>query len=298
MSKKVLFVQGGGVIGAYVYGVLLGISDILNDNCLDIFDEIYSSSASSCTMTYFLSNQAQKEGMKIWTHAVTRKEFIDFKKMYRVFQKKTPYLNSHYLTETIFRENHMKLNYDELRKRINKLHYTLFNINTNESEFLTLNSNFKQDEIHTLLNASTAIPILYDKSVELKGEKYIDGAVGIDFPNTNNFSKNSKIMIITSEEIKNKNYITSKLFLKLFSLIGNLPSHVYKTYCKKLSHRNQYFQHLSGLNNEDNIFLLFPKENSGFNLANNSPKNIYKLIQEGKSKAYENEEKIKEFLLK
>ena len=93
-----------------------------------------------------------------------------------------------------------------------KFYISATNIETGEAEYF---GNQSDIDIFEVLRASSAAPIVYNKLVEINGNKYIDGAIGA--PLSVNIEKakqeGAEVIIV----IDNSTYsIISNTFLKLY----------------------------------------------------------------------------------
>ena len=158
-----LVVQGGGMRGIYSMAVLAEIDRL---GWTDRFDHVIGTSAGAINGAYFLAGQAATS-VSIYTDVLADSPFIDRRRFWKVVAVDL-------LMEDLLPRHH-PLDERRLRDRGVPLHVGLTREKTAEVEFV------RSDEEHVdlwrALHGSSALPVLYNRAVELNGSRYLDGGL-------------------------------------------------------------------------------------------------------------------------
>ena len=114
---------------------------------------------------YYLS--ADPKAANIYTDEITNKNFVNLLRR----EKK---VDIDYVIDTVLKHKR-PLDLEKLRKSYSKLHVIVTNAKNGRKEVLSDHADFV--EIYEELRATAALPMLYDKTVQIKDKWYIDGGV-------------------------------------------------------------------------------------------------------------------------
>ena len=154
--------SGGGMKCSYGAGVLLALSDHYGFFDPDI---MIAASGSAGNAVYYLAREMQKTFI-VWL-SIARD-----KKMFSLMRK--PHFDIHYLVHTIFRKR-FPFSERYLKKTKTKLFLPVTSANDGRLIFLKPS---RAESLYPYLEAATALPFAYGKSVQVRGKEYIDGDFG------------------------------------------------------------------------------------------------------------------------
>jgi len=158
-----LVVQGGAMRGIYSMAALMPLEEC---GLREAFDHIIGSSAGAINGTYLLSGQA-KDGVCAYLDDISNKNFINFARLQKIVD--IDFL----VDEVVKKKKALKVN--RVRNAYTTMHIILTDYLTGEAAVVT-NKDRKVDLIEAI-RATSAIPILYNKVVMVKGRGYIDGGL-------------------------------------------------------------------------------------------------------------------------
>ena len=161
--KRALFLMGGTMKGAYLVGVMKVFYEELGNS---YFDSIYSRSVGVFEQVFFATRQPETME-KTWREYVNGNQLI---KPANLFRGK-PVIDLDYLVK-IFKSEKSFLNINHLVNSPTNLFTFVTNMKTNSLVVLDL----KKENVFDAMRATCALPILYPP-VEIRGKKYIDGAM-------------------------------------------------------------------------------------------------------------------------
>ena len=165
-QKKALVLEGGGMRGVFLTGVLQAFAD------RDYFpwEIIIGSSAGALNGTVYASNQIHLARDAFFTNLPSA-EFISYA---NVINKEKHILNIDWVIDTII-SGHDPLDIKKLRRSCPVL-ITATDC-TEHQKPRTIYLNSKTDDIYTALKATSAVPYLYRGFVAYKDYQFLDGAL-------------------------------------------------------------------------------------------------------------------------
>lgn len=166
-NNACLILQGGGMRGAYTTGAAMALND---QGLIGEFKHIVGESAGAMVGAYCLSNQIEEDfGGSIFVDHMTNDKFVNPKKFPRI-------LDIGYAVHVI---KHVKpLHYSDAAASQQTLHVAVTNATTLEPHVITS----KDPNYIKALEATISVPIIYNKTVEINGEQYMDGGVSHSVP--------------------------------------------------------------------------------------------------------------------
>lgn len=178
---KVLIVEGGAMRGIFPAGILKAFSD----NNYNDFDLFIGVSAGACNLASFITGNHDRN-YNGYTKLMSQKRFISWRR----------FLTGSHLMDLDWLWKHLNNEYpiDELRidKYYNKFYIVVTNINTGKPAYISPTS----QNIHKVLLASSAMPIVYRGFIELDDKKYTDGGVSDPLPIDYAIQKGAKKILI------------------------------------------------------------------------------------------------------
>ena len=206
--KLSIVAEGGGMRGAYT----LGVMDALYSHFgLKRVDCVTGSSAGTGTLAYYVAGQFYP-GYYIWTRHVPNPRLISL----RNIAKNRPILDIDYVIDEIFRKK-IPLSIKKLRKSKMKFIIPLTNIETQKAEYFT---NKTSHNVFEVLRAAMAVPFLYNKHIEINGQKYYDGSFSDPIPINIPEIKNSRKIVILTSNPKDHDALNLKMEKFLAFLLG------------------------------------------------------------------------------
>src|SRR3990167_9725188 len=157
-TKKIAIVASeGGMSCAYSVGAILALVekfDLVNPYL------VIGSSGSTGTFAYYVAGQ-YKSIRNIWENLLPSKKFISWLRLNRV-------MDIDFLIDDIFKKQDT-LDVEKIKSSEIKFYISATNIETGEAEYF---GNQSDIDIFEVLRASSAAPIVYNKLVEINGNKY------------------------------------------------------------------------------------------------------------------------------
>ncbi len=207
--KTALVIGGGGMRAAYSGGIVSGFEKF---DLSDVFDVVVGISAGSAVCAYFLSGQSEL-GASIYYEDLVGKEFINPARILKI-------MDIDYL-DLVFRKV-KPLDQRHIRSSRSKFYVTVTDIRTGKGELLDTKDT-KIDIIDAIC-ASAALPVVYNKTVVIKGKEYCDGAIGNGIPIDFILQKKcTDILIVSNYDTWEKNNssslvesVASILFMRKF----------------------------------------------------------------------------------
>ena len=166
-SRSALVVEGGGMRGAFTCGVL----DAFLQQNFNPFDLYVGVSSGSTNVANYLAGQMGRN-IELYLDHSLRPEFI----RYGRFLKGGDLLDMKWMWDIVEQEN--PLNQQALFAQNPDFYMVLTHARTGYAEYLRAG----KDTIIEGLRASSSIPVLTRKAVEIMGEPYFDGGVADALP--------------------------------------------------------------------------------------------------------------------
>ncbi len=163
-----LVVQGGGMRGVYSMGALAALQEMGFHQC---FDHLAGSSAGALNGAYFLTGQSSY-GVETYIHYLSKKAFVNpfrFKKI----------VDIDYLVDGIGKKIR-PLHLEKLRTTHTTLHISLTESSQAETHYVT--NRTPGIDIWEAFRATAALPLLYNKSVKVGNDHYVDGSLSARIP--------------------------------------------------------------------------------------------------------------------
>jgi predicted patatin/cPLA2 family phospholipase len=163
-----LVLPGGGMRAVYSAGA---VSTLLEYKLTNAFDHVVGVSAGAIHGAYFLADD--NETMKhAYPDDLTNKNFVN---LLRTDKK----VDIDYMIDLVLKHKH-PINMQKLLKSVSKLHIVMTDAKNGKK--VVISDHLAFSEIYEELRATSALPLLYDKSVLVHDRYYIDGAVSDNLP--------------------------------------------------------------------------------------------------------------------
>jgi predicted patatin/cPLA2 family phospholipase len=166
--KLALLVEGGGMRGVCSAGGLVALDAL---GFRHAFDEIYATSAGAMNVAYMLAGQAVF-GIQIYYKEINNDKFINFWRLSKVVD-----------IDFIF---------DRVVTQIRPLDtatvleapcdFFVAVLDKDSAETMVLRTKDYPEEVLSLLKATTALPVVYNRSVQIGSRHFIDGGLGSPVP--------------------------------------------------------------------------------------------------------------------
>jgi predicted patatin/cPLA2 family phospholipase len=166
--KLALLVEGGGMRGVCSAGGLVALDAL---GLRHAFDGIYASSAGAMNVAYMLSGQATF-GIQIYYKNINDKKFISFRRLNKI-------VDIDYLFDRVV-SRVRPLDTTKLLDAPSDFYIGVVNKATGETVLLKAQDHPK--DILPILKASTAVPVVYNRSVAINSDEFIDGGLGNPVP--------------------------------------------------------------------------------------------------------------------
>lgn len=161
--RLALIVEGGGMRGVLSAGSLFAL-DLLG--CRDVFDDVYAASAGGVNAAYFLSGQGEL-GISVYFDDISSIRFANPLRFWKIFD--VDYVYDH-IVQIV-----KPLDEAAVRAARSNLYLGLTDVRTGRNELVDVKAS--KYGIRKILKASSAIPVLYNRTVALGDHRYVDGGL-------------------------------------------------------------------------------------------------------------------------
>lgn len=165
--SRVLFVEGGGLRGAFGAGVL----ESLLGAGFDAFDDVIAVSSGAPTAAYAVAGQIE-DGVRIWEQYTSGDQLISARNLLRG----VPLMDIDRLVRVF--ERVVPLAAERLATARARLWIGVTDCRTGEGALVRATP----DNVFSLLRATMALPVAYGKIVDVAGVPYVDGGVADAVP--------------------------------------------------------------------------------------------------------------------
>ena len=273
MSHKTCIVaEGGGLRASYGVGVVKALIEKYHITSVDM---AIATSGSAGTLAYYAARQFDSI-INIWTNLLSTWKFVSFRNV--LFGN--PILNVDYLIDVVFKQQD-RLDIEALKSGPTELVIPVTNYNTGEAEYF---SNRDAVDFFEVLRATKAIEIFYGKSVEIAGQKYVDGALSVPIGITKALAAGATDIIVISTRPKGfkRSHSTFERFItRLFT--GGCPEGL-KQRIRGYPDTYNSVMDIVGKEietGERNIFLIQPQSEVVAGRLDNSREKLIRSVQQG-----------------
>lgn len=277
-----LVVEGGGMRGVYVAGVL----DFFIEKDL-YFENNYGVSAGSCHLCSYLSKQYER-AFRINVNYLNDKRYCSIQSLI----KTGDLFGADMLYNLIPNELDL-FDYDTYNKNESNFYCVITNVNTGNPEYIKL-GDLKDDIIY--VRASSSLPML-SRNVKIKGEEYLDGGISDSIPIRKAILDGNKknILVLTRDESYRKDKNSLMPIIKIR----------YKKYPKLVeSIKNRYIVYndtldlIKELEKKNDIFVIRPKNPVKIGRTEKNREKLEALYREGYNDAKDSYEDLLSYLNK
>lgn len=161
--RLALIVEGGGMRGVLSAGSLYAL-DLLG--CHGVFDAVFAASAGGVNAAYFLSRQGGL-GISVYFDDISSLRFANPFRFWKI-------LDVDYVYDRIV--PHVKpLDEAAIRDGRADFYLGVTDVDSGKSEYMDVKSS--SHRVAQILKASSAIPVLYNRTVTLGARRYVDGGL-------------------------------------------------------------------------------------------------------------------------
>ena len=166
--KLGLIIEGGGMRAVLSAGGAVALSDL---GFTDIFDEVYATSAAVMNASYFLTDQAAL-GITVYYESLVTGRFINYLRFWKI-------LDVDYVIDYVVAVQ-KPLNVDRLMASRPRFFVAAIDKNTGEGAIIDVKA--APARILQVFRAAMAIPVFYNRTVNLDSRQFIDGGLANPFP--------------------------------------------------------------------------------------------------------------------
>jgi predicted patatin/cPLA2 family phospholipase len=166
--KLGLVIEGGGMRAVCSAGGAVALSHL---GFTDLFDEVYATSAGAMNASYFLSDQPEL-GISVYFDSCTTRSFLNPLRVWKV-------IDVDYLFEQVVAKD-KPLDVDRILTSRTKLFVAVIDKRTGAGK--VIDTKATRTPLLSVLKAATALPVLYNRTVEIEGQPFLDGGLAIPFP--------------------------------------------------------------------------------------------------------------------
>ncbi|MBI4360123.1 MAG: patatin-like phospholipase family protein [Candidatus Jacksonbacteria bacterium] len=154
-----LIIEGGGMKSIIAGGMLLALNEFAGNN---LFDAVYGTSAGSLGGAFFLSGQIPY-GIALYYEDLATERFINLARI-------PPRFDIDFMIDILTHKR--RLDISSIKRHETELVIASTEITSGEQHYFTSR---EDTPILTAIKASCALPVFYDKPVEINGARYADG---------------------------------------------------------------------------------------------------------------------------
>ena len=158
-----LVVQGGGMRGIYSMAALMALEEC---GLGQVFDHVFGSSAGAINAAYMLAEQA-KLAVTVYLDDISNKNFVNFLRVNKI-------VDIDFLVDEVLKK-HKALDVQKVMNSKSTFHLIMTDYLTSEEVVVT--NKDKTLDLMEAIRATAAMPILYNKVVQVNGRGYIDGGL-------------------------------------------------------------------------------------------------------------------------
>ncbi len=171
-DRLALAIEGGGMRGAITGGMALAIDKL---GLLHVFDDVYGSSAGALNAAWLISGAAQT-GISTWSDPALRTASTGGRNLLRG----KPIVDSSFLTEVVY-EKLAPMPFDEILASPVAFH-PLATDSANGASTDLAPAIADRRTLKLALRATTALPLLSGRPIELAGSRYFDAGLAESIP--------------------------------------------------------------------------------------------------------------------
>lgn len=137
----------------------------------DVFDDVYATSAGVMNAAYLLSRQTTV-GITVYYQCMVTRELVNPLRLWKIVDI------DHLFTTTVVHDRPLNLN----RVRSSPSNFRVVAMDRDSAEPMVLDVKRPPELMLATLKAATAMPVLYNRAVQLDGRRYVDGGMLHPFP--------------------------------------------------------------------------------------------------------------------
>ena len=171
-ARLVLLIEGGSSRGAYSAGMTVAVEQL---GLLPLFDAVYGSSAGALNGAWLLCDRAEAT-MHAWWDPTIMRATIDPRRLLR----RQPVVDTQFLVHTVYTEI-MPMGFQEILDSSVEFHAIATDADTGQAVDLR---GWIRDRpsLQAALRATTAMPLLTGRPIEIDGRRFVDAGVSESVP--------------------------------------------------------------------------------------------------------------------
>jgi predicted patatin/cPLA2 family phospholipase len=168
--KLALVIEGGGMRSVCSAA---GAAALCQLGLHDIFDEVYATSAGAMNAVYLLTNQPEL-GMSVYFDDCTTWRFLNPFRFWKI-------LNVDYIVDHV---TMVRKPFDLAALRASLSHLLIAACDRRTGKLVLIDTRTTNTPIHQVLKAAMAIPVLYNRTIQVDDLGYIDAGTILPYPLT------------------------------------------------------------------------------------------------------------------
>jgi len=176
-----IVVEGGAMRGIYAAGVL----DVFLERDFHPFELAIGASAGACNLASHLAGQHGRN-RRCYTTQMSRTEFVDPRRFFRGGH----WIDIDYLWDAFARED--PLDAPAAAAHPTKLVVAATSVETGDPIYFEPTA----DSLIEVLRASSAVPVLFRKTVEIDGKRFVDGGVSAPIPVEEAYRRGARTILV------------------------------------------------------------------------------------------------------
>ena len=168
---RALVVQGGGMRGIYSAGAMVGLAQA---GMAGSFQHIFASSSGAINAAYLMSEQTDLVATGYADHLNRESPFIRYWRLNKM-------VDIDYLIDNILRHSETPLDVKAVIDSPTVLHIVLTEFSSAQPVEISSKDVAARDSsgdlLYEVFRATTALPLFYNRAVEIGGRKFVDGGI-------------------------------------------------------------------------------------------------------------------------
>lgn len=273
MKKIALVLSGGGMTCSYTAGF---VGALAKEHGFVNPDILIAGSGSAGTASYYVAGQYDSV-MNIWSQRLSTRRFIDLFRIKRI-------LDIDYLVDVVFKKKE-PLDIKKIHRSGIEFQVPALDVDSGNVKYF---SNRNEVDWFEVLRATKAMPLLYNKKVDIDGHEYCDSVitseVGLNIIHSIALGATDIVVVETDEKSNIVEMIGYDLWV-------DTKNKVFKHHHKMYEQKIAKFK----LPEKIRVVRVLPKEKLPVNVIDNKRKDLHKAIKQGYKECIENNDLIQFF---
>jgi predicted patatin/cPLA2 family phospholipase len=204
--KLGLVIEGGGMRSVYSGAGAVALAQL---GFSDVFDEVYATSAGVMNASYFITNQPWLGMSEYFDNCPTR-TFMNPWRFWKI-------LNVDYIVDQVATVE-KPLNVGSLLA--SRTHLLVSACDSQTGELILIDTRTTKAPLSQVLRAAMAIPVLYNRTVEVEGRQLIDSGTTLPFPLAQAIERGcTDVLVLLTRPVSFREHRPTWIMRRMFDLV-------------------------------------------------------------------------------